>query len=122
VQLKVRFADFRTITRSRTLPTPTDLAAEIAATARDLLDRIDVERGIRLLGVSVQQLIESAAAEHQESLALDFEEPGRDPDERIGDRFDDRRAALERSIDGVRRRYGSDSVIPARLAEPPRRD
>ena len=30
VQLKIRYADFRTITRSRTLPAPTDLASEIA--------------------------------------------------------------------------------------------
>jgi DNA polymerase IV len=103
VQLKVRFADFRTITRSRTLPAPTDLAAEIAATARALLDGVDTGEGVRLLGVSVQQLVEA-----ETPLALDFDAGRGDP----------RRAALERSIDGVRSRFGPESVRPARLAAP----
>jgi DNA polymerase-4 len=107
VQLKVRFADFRTITRSRTLAGPTDLAAEIGTTARALLDAVDVAEGVRLLGVSVQQLTGEGDDEQQAlPLGLDAETtPG-----------DGRRAALERSIDGVRRRYGDESVISARLA------
>ena len=57
VQLKVRYAGFRTITRSRTLREPTDLAAEIAAVARALLrDVPDLREGVRLIGVSMQQL------------------------------------------------------------------
>ena len=57
VQLKVRYAGFRTITRSRTLREPTDLAADIAAVAGALLrDVPDLEVGIRLIGVSMQQL------------------------------------------------------------------
>jgi DNA polymerase-4 len=111
VQLKVRFADFRTITRSRTLPAATDLAADIGTTARDLLDAVDVAEGIRLLGVSVQQLVDGIGGSgdgEQQALALGLDSattPGAG-----------RRAALERSIDGVRRRYGDGSVIPARLA------
>ena len=106
VQLKVRFADFRTITRSRTLATATDLAADIGTTARALLDAVDVAEGVRLLGVSVQQLAGEGDDEQQAlPLGLDAETtPG-----------DERRAALERSIDGVRSRYGDGSVIPARL-------
>ena len=42
VQLKVRFGDFRTITRSHTLPEPTDLARDIGETARALLDAVDL--------------------------------------------------------------------------------
>ena len=57
VQLKVRFGDFRTITRSRTLAAPTDLAADIARVARDLLRSLEVGAGVRLLGVSAQQLV-----------------------------------------------------------------
>ena len=56
VQLKVRFADFTTITRSRTLPEPIDLAADIRRVASDLLHALDVAPGVRLLGVSGQQL------------------------------------------------------------------
>ncbi|MDF2976806.1 MAG: polymerase, partial [Actinomycetospora sp.] len=40
VALKVRFADFTTITRSRTLPAPTDLARDLHATVTDLLDAL----------------------------------------------------------------------------------
>jgi DNA polymerase-4 len=56
VTLKVRFGDFRTITRSRTLPVPVDTAAALARAARDLLDGIDPAPGVRLLGVSVSNL------------------------------------------------------------------
>ncbi|MGZ4735057.1 MAG: DNA polymerase IV [Acidimicrobiia bacterium] len=63
VQLKIRYGDFRTITRSHTLPSPTDLAAEIGETARDLLRAVDLGAGIRLLGVSVQQLEEGVAVQ-----------------------------------------------------------
>ena len=113
VQLKVRYADFRTITRSRTLPAPTDLAADIAATARTLLDGVEVGDGIRLLGVSVQQLVEDATP-----LALDLD--GVAVGEGGALRPDDgRRAALEQSIDSVRSRFGPESVRPARLVPPP---
>jgi len=114
VQLKVRFADFRTITRSRTLPAATDLAAEIAATARALLDGVDPGDGVRLLGVSVQQLVDLEIP-----LALDFD-AGTGTGAGAGGAAGGagRRAALERSIDGVRSRFGPESVRPARLADP----
>ena len=50
VQLKLRYADFRTITRSRTLPEATDTAGEIAPVAVELLRAVDLGDGIRLLG------------------------------------------------------------------------
>lgn len=56
VGIKVRFGDFRTITRSSTLAEPTDATHEIARVARTLLDGIDATPGVRLLGVSVTQL------------------------------------------------------------------
>ena len=40
IQLKLRYADFHTITRSRTLAVATDLAADIAAVAGELLDAV----------------------------------------------------------------------------------
>ena len=64
VQLKVRYAGFRTITRSRTLKEATDLAADIAAVARGLLrDVPGLTGGVRLLGVSMQQLSVPAASQ-----------------------------------------------------------
>jgi DNA polymerase-4 len=108
VQLKLRYADFRTITRSRTLPEPTDLAAEIASVARELLDAVDLGDGIRLLGVTVQQIDDGAGAQGRLPLDGDGGAGGRDP----------RRRAVEESMDAVRRRFGDDAVGPAALMEP----
>jgi DNA polymerase-4 len=104
VQLKVRYADFRTITRSRTLPAPTDVGAQIGAIARELLDALEISDGVRLLGVSVQQLEPARAV--QERLAVD--EPAAEsgtPDPAF-----ERHAAVERSVDAVRERFGDGAV------------
>jgi DNA polymerase IV len=56
VTLKLRRYDFTTITRSQTLPQPTDDARQIAATARRLLTDAGTAGGLRLLGVGVSGL------------------------------------------------------------------
>ncbi len=105
VQLKLRFSDFRTITRSHTLPTPTDLAAEIGDTARTLLRAVDLGDGIRLLGVSVQQLEEGVGV--QGRLDLDGAPAAT---------TDDRRA-LEAAMETVRARFGNDAVGSAAFVD-----
>jgi DNA polymerase IV len=114
VQLKLRYKDFRTITRSRTLPEPTNLAADIGAVARTLLDAVDLGDGIRLLGVAMQQLrdvgdLEDAAGT-QDELPLDLDggaARGSNP----------RRRAVEDSMDAVRKRFGDGAVGPATLMD-----
>jgi DNA polymerase-4 len=56
VNLKVRFADFRTVTRSVTVTESVDTGPDIVGAARPALDQIDLAAGIRLLGVSVSGL------------------------------------------------------------------
>jgi len=56
VVLKVRRYDFSTLTRSETLRGPTDDQAVVAATARRLLDQVEVAGGVRLLGVGLSGL------------------------------------------------------------------
>jgi DNA polymerase-4 len=96
VAVKIRDSSFRTITRQRTLPEPTDLTEPIYRTALELA-RPEV-RGIRvrLLGVTASNLGE------REQMAL-FEpiEPRK-------------RRAVE-AADAVRRKYGERSVTRARL-------
>ncbi len=104
VTIKVRFGDFRTITRSSTLSAPTDSARAIARTARQLLDAVDVSPGVRLLGVSVSQFGGEAA----QQLTLD---------ELLDDRPDDWRRA-EAVVDEIRARFGARSVGPASLTGP----
>ena len=105
VQLKVRFPDFATITRAQTLPDPTDVAAVIADAARALLDSVDLGDGVRLLGVSVSQL--GAPGAVQGRLDLDDPVPATSPE----------RAALERTVDAVRARFGPDAVGRAASVE-----
>ena len=67
VTLKVRYADFTTVTRSRTFPVPVWHAAQIAAAARDLLDKTEAfSRPVRLLGVTSSNLVQGRV----EQLAL----------------------------------------------------
>src|SRR5262249_17265897 len=57
VQLKIRFADFHTITRSRTLAEPTNITEEIWRAAAELLTRLPSEaQPVRLLGMGVSGL------------------------------------------------------------------
>lgn len=56
VTIKVRLYDFTTLSRSSTLPSPTDSAGTIARMARTLLADLDTTGGVRLLGVGVSGL------------------------------------------------------------------
>jgi DNA polymerase-4 len=57
ITLKVKYSDFRQITRARTLPAPVGDRASIERVARELLALVEpVERGVRLLGVTLSNL------------------------------------------------------------------
>lgn len=108
VAIKIRFADFTTVTRSRTLASPTDIAQEIYRTARDLYAALGLQRvRIRLVGVRLEGLVEAVARVDQLSLL-----PGDDPEP------GEWRAA-EQAADSLRARFGSGVVRPARLVSPP---
>jgi len=59
IGVKLRFEDFRTVTRDITLPAPTDEASAIRRAAGQCLKRIELSRRIRLLGVRVGALVRS---------------------------------------------------------------
>lgn len=56
ISVKVRLHDFTTLTRSATLPAPTDDVRVVVRIARQLLSEVDVSGGLRLLGVGVSGL------------------------------------------------------------------
>ena len=56
VSIKVRLHDFTTLSRSTTLPAPTDSATAVGRLARSLLTDLDTSGGVRLLGVGVSGL------------------------------------------------------------------
>jgi DNA polymerase-4 len=100
VVLKVRFADFTTITRSRTLREATNLTPDIYDTALGLFDALGLQRArLRLVGVRVQGLVDAATAPRQ--LMLGAREHG----------WED----AERAVDKVTYRFGRQAVFPATL-------
>jgi DNA polymerase-4 len=74
VSLKVRLADFRTVSRSRTLPVPTDTAREMFDTVWGLWNALDAGEPIRLVGVRAEGL--TAADETPQQLTLGAPERG----------------------------------------------
>ncbi|MGI5270788.1 DNA polymerase IV [Nonomuraea sp. CA-218870] len=100
VSVKLRRADFSTISRSRTLPEPTDVAQEIYATACDLYHAAGLERvRLRLVGVRMEGLMPAETASRQLTL---------------GERESGWREA-EQAMDQAIRRFGPDAVLPASL-------
>jgi DNA polymerase IV len=100
VSIKIRFADFTTITRSKTLKDATDVGREVYATAKSLYDALGLQRArLRLVGVRLEGLLDADQATRQ--LALD-ERP-------VGWR------EADRAVDAASARFGAGSVRPASL-------
>ncbi len=56
VTVKMRFEDFKTVTRAKTLQNATDSLEEIRKAAFECLGRIEIKRKVRLIGVRVARL------------------------------------------------------------------
>ena len=71
VTIKVRYSDFTTVTRSHSSDPPTRDAADISARALALLDKTEAgHRPIRLLGVSVHNLVDPSGKREDLRLPL----------------------------------------------------
>jgi DNA polymerase-4 len=75
IGIKLRFDNFRTVTRDHTLAAPTDDAAAIRRAAGECLKRVPLERRIRLLGVRAGSLSKAGAATSDAPAALLVAEP-----------------------------------------------
>jgi DNA polymerase-4 len=136
VTLKVRYGDFTTITRSRTSPAGFREGQSIASLASQLLDAVDVDAGVRLLGVGVSNL-EPAPSWVAEQLTLDLgpdQGPGAAPPPGSATAAQSspapadpvtsavppprRLASAAKAVDAIRDRFGDDSVGPAVLLGP----
>lgn len=97
IQLKIRYDDFSTFTRSMTVAQPTDLTREIEESALLLLDQKLPDRplSIRLIGVGVTGF--QSGSQQQKSLF----------DEEDQQKF----SRLDQVKDQIASRFGSDSII-----------
>ncbi len=97
VVLKLRYSDFSTITRSRTLAEPTDLGRRIYEEVRAILDAVGSHPPVRLIGVRAEQL---ASAMGQQLGLWDADEGWRE---------------AEDTMDAVSARFGRGALGPAAL-------
>ena len=67
VGIKLRYEDFRTLTRDITLSSPTDDANEIRRAAGECLKRVALDKRLRLLGVRVGSLSKPQSNDDDES-------------------------------------------------------
>jgi DNA polymerase-4 len=103
ITIKVRFADFTSVTRSKSLLSSTDLATDIYATSKSLFEAMNLQRArIRLVGVRATGLVPTS----ESSVQLEFS--NRDSGWR----------EAEEAIDQVAIKFGNSAVKPARLIKP----
>ena len=101
ISIKVRFSDFKTISRSKTLDLPTTGTQEIFEVAKSLYLGLDLDRVlVRLVGVSLDSLVENDDVTQMV----------------LGERTSSWQQA-DRAIDRVKAKFGSGSLRPARLVD-----
>jgi DNA polymerase-4 len=91
VRVKVKYATFQLATRDGQLPTPADDSAALYEAARRLLERLDLEAPIRLVGAAAFELSPRGAPQQGDL----FLQPVRDKHHR-----------LESTLDAIREKFG----------------
>ncbi len=100
VVLKLKTADFRQVTRRRTLAAPTQTAKTLFAVTRELLAAETGDVAFRLIGVGLADVVEAAE--------------GAPSDDLFGDGGESRALATERTLDALRARFGPGAVVSGR--------
>ena len=103
ITLKIKYADFRIMTRRITLDAPTSATETIYETACDLLDHMRLEEKIRLIGVGVSGF---DSPPHQLRLPT----IGKDSQSN-----EERRTKLDKVMDELQDKFGQTSVVRGRL-------
>lgn len=98
ITLKIRYNDFRTLSRSHTLSQATHLEDIIYTKARQLLSEITLQRPLRLIGITASNLTD----QEEGQLSL-FDEANQGQEK------------LVQAIDSIVEKYGDKSIVRARL-------
>lgn len=102
IVIKVRFSNFSTITRSKTLTYPIDSKREIYKTASDLYKALKLSKvKVRLVGVRLENLL--TKQESAEQLSFDVESESW--------------KKIESATDRASARFGAEAISPARLVD-----
>lgn len=102
VALKLRYEDFSTITRSRTLPMPSSAMGEIAVAAEGLLDKLGTKpMPIRLVGIRAEKLRDAGMGMQ---LSIDPQ--------------DEHWRQAEATMDLIRSKFPASALRPASLLDP----
>lgn len=117
VGIKIRFADFRTVTRVRTLPEPTDSTALLHRIAVELYDAMSLDGSrIRLVGVKGENLVEAQSTPLQLTLDGMTVLDGPDaPDTATATEVDRLKRRTETILDAARARFGPSGLKYAAL-------
>ena len=94
IRLKLKTADFRVTTRDRRVPEGVADASSILREVGVLLDRVDLGTPVRLVGIAAYDLMDMDATRQQGLFGASSE----------------RHERLERALDAVAARFGSDAV------------
>lgn len=104
IGIKVRYSNFQTLTRAKTLPTEIDTAPEIYEVAKALFSRLErANQRIRLLGVTVSGLLPGPPKRQMELLTQEPREIKWD--------------SASKAVDDIRHRFGREAVGPATLLD-----
>lgn len=94
VQIKIRFSDFRTITRSVSLGEPSSSSEELESAVADLFERIEIVDGVRLVGMGVSNLTSNDTTQ---KMLFDNEQRSRN-------------SRLDEMQDQLKDRFGHDAI------------
>ena len=107
ITLKVKYADFTTLTRAKTLDAPTSGTRLIYETAVALLRKLNPRQKLRLIGVGVSHFGEDTSQKQFSLLAEKSQDAQSGKDE-----------ALDKVLDTLRERFGKEAVVRGKLFPP----
>src|SRR3990167_1593672 len=103
IYITIRYADFRTFSRQRVLPYPTNLTKEIYEIGETLLKELwDGRTPLRLAGIGVSKFVLTGRTYEPKQISL-------------FDGLREKRLELERKVDSLKNKFGDDAVLPATL-------
>lgn len=108
VAIKIKYADFKQITRQLTLEKRTNATDTIYQNACKLLDEVNLIKPVRLIGVGVSGFEEQAHNTQLSLLALTEKQ-------NQSEETENKRNSLDAALDTLRGKYGAKAVIRGKL-------